>query len=198
MSNSIAFMGEASKKVEPKFTDVIERAVTALYPSQFKTLVQLADQWDGSASELHQWRIGHRPIPWKRAQAVAGVLGVAPESISEEFGEILATVGAVSSPHKAAPTVFQRVSQSARPDQEILFEAVQIVLVDAAAERRGVTAKRLMDAYEIALARALEADPPPSPPTHIGDHLHGTHQGTSEGTSAVAERKVRKRTDGTT
>ena len=37
------------------------------------------------SNNVSQWRTGRRPIPAERAVAIAALLGVAPESISEAY-----------------------------------------------------------------------------------------------------------------
>jgi len=135
----------------------IDAAAQALVPSEVKSFEDLAQRLGVAPSELYQWRSGRRPLPWKRARSVALVLRRRPEEISGEYAEILADIPAfkVSGDSKAklVAAPLSAPSQPARPDKEILFEAVQIALTEAASSRTKITAAKLADAYELALSR---------------------------------------------
>jgi hypothetical protein len=51
------------------------------------------------SNNVSQWRTGRRPIPAERAVAIAALLGVAPESISEGYERLLHA--GYTPPHKA-------------------------------------------------------------------------------------------------
>lgn len=50
------------------------------------------------SNNVSQWRTGRRPIPAERAVAIAALLGVAPESISEAYERLLHS--GYTAPHK--------------------------------------------------------------------------------------------------